>query len=55
MGLAENCNLGQTGYSKTIGKSKEQVRGRLLCRGKGAVGRAVVNKKSIGVNWELEV
>lgn len=51
---AENFNLGQASYTKTIYKSTEQR--TLFCRGKGvrAVRRALVNKKPIGVTWEFE-
>lgn len=53
--MADDCDLGQTSYRKTTGKSREQRRGMLFFRGKGKVGRVDINKKSIGVNWEFEV
>ena len=49
MKMVDGCNSGHASYYKTIGKSG------LFYRGKGRVGKAVINKKSIGVNWELEV
>lgn len=52
MAIEEKCNSEQTSYSKTIGKSGEQRREALFCRGKEKFGRAVINKKLIGVNWE---
>ena len=39
-------------YHRQVHGTKER---RLFYRGEGVVGRAVVNKKSIGVNWELDV
>ena len=36
-------------------KSAEQRRGMLFYREKQEVEKAVINKKSTGVNWELEV
>lgn len=54
--IAENSNPGQVSCSKTLGKSAEQKRGPApLYRGKVKVGKAIINKKSIGVKWELEV
>lgn len=37
-----------------MGKSREQ-RWWLFHRGKGELRGAVINKRSIGVNWELKV
>ena len=51
MGITQKCNLEQASYGK--GKSREPSTGRIFYRGRGAVGREVVNKKSIGVNWEV--
>ena len=35
-------------------KSAEQRTGTHFYRGKGEVGKALINKKSPGANWELE-
>lgn len=48
---AENFNLGQANYGKTTGKSWEQRRG-LLFYGQRGHRRAVLSKKSTGVNWQ---
>lgn len=53
MGLFENCSMGQASYGKSIGKSGEQRRGIAFDRGKLDVGKAVTNKTSIGVHWDL--
>lgn len=53
-GIAENCRLGHVSRDKTIGNCGEQRRGTFFYRGKGAFRRAVVNKRSVGGNWEFE-
>ena len=54
MGIVENSNLAQTSYGKMIGNSREQRRGMLFYGGKGDLGRAVVNSKSMRVGLEME-
>ena len=56
MEIAENCHLGQASSDSTTGESEEAGgEGSLFYRGKAGVGKAVVNQKSIGVNWKFEV
>lgn len=38
---------------KNMGKSGEQRRGAHFNRGRSQIGRAVINKKSVGGKWEL--
>lgn len=55
-GNTRDCTQGQGSPGKTRGKSREQRREMLFYRGKErGVGRTVINRKSIGVNWELDV
>lgn len=45
--IAENCNVGQARYGKTIGKPTEQRRGIFFYRGKGEVEKAIINKSPL--------
>lgn len=54
-GITKNHNLGEARYGKTIGKSAGQSRELLSYRGNRDLRKTVVNKKSIGLKWELEV
>lgn len=51
----KNRNSGLASWGKTIGESRDQRRVLLFYRGKGEVGKIFINKKSNGVNSELEV
>lgn len=54
-GITEYYNPGKASYGKTIVKSMEQKISKhaLFIDKMGEVGRAVINKKSMRVNWEF--
>ena len=51
---AKNCNLGQAIYGKPQA-SLENREVFSFIEEKGELGGAVINKESIGGNWEFEV
>lgn len=53
--LAQKCKSRQVRYSKPYASPKNKREGRLFYRGEWELQKALLNKKSIGLNWELEV
>ena len=49
MGTSENCNLGHTIHSEPQASPENKGDESFFYRGEGGVGKAVINKESIGV------
>lgn len=54
-GKSRELQIGTSKLWQTVAKCGEQSRGTHFSRGRHGVGRAVINKMSIGANWVFEV
>lgn len=54
MGIADNCNPGQTSYNKTIGMPKKQRKAALFL-GEGGCWEGLFEGKSAGEKQEFRV